>query len=382
MPKSPVTHTPSQPIGTSDTAATVYLLPGEDPQQAIALHQESLGDREDGEDEVEEGGEAAECMEEQAGGEGIGVDEDPVRDENDLADPGEAVVEDFPRAPPVQSWLLAKTRRCFARAHERNSNNIPFQYADEQTFWFDECSPGLLLQFRLPSPILLYNPRLFMWDPITLTRIPCPLCKQPLVRHGSIARPRRVVDIDSTFWIVGFRYRCPNCRHPTSRRHSITFQSWDSRILQLLPPWLAEEFPARFSSRSGMSVALFEWMRNCFQNGMGAKQFSDCVVAMHLLRYDKLRLQYYHAISSWLVAKHVGIHFPAFPPYDDTGPLGYHGYVPCATWFRTMYDKFIEDHAPHIFQHTAMLPLTIGALDHSHKVLCKSVPSSVSTFIC
>lgn len=63
--------------------------------------------------------------------------------------------------------------------------------------------------------------------------------------------------------------------HPRSGKQTVTFQSWDSRILAVLPPELAAEFPARLSYRSGMSTTLFSWIRSCFQNGMGAKPFSD-----------------------------------------------------------------------------------------------------------
>ncbi|RXW13073.1 hypothetical protein EST38_g12781 [Candolleomyces aberdarensis] len=38
-----------------------------------------------------------------------------------------------------------------------------------------------------------------------------------------------------------------------------------------------------------------------------------------------------------------------------------------ATLLRNIYDSFIEKHRTEMRQHTAMLPLTVGALDHSHK---------------
>ena len=33
-----------------------------------------------------------------------------------------------------------------------------------------------------------------------------------------------------------------------------------------------------------------------------------------------------------------------------------------------MYNIFVKGHSSIMDQHTAMLPLTIGAIDHSHKV--------------
>jgi hypothetical protein len=137
----------------------------------------------------------------------------------------------------------------------------------------------------------------------------------------------------------------------------------------VLPPALAAEFPAYLSHRSGMSKALFSWMRMCFSNGMGAKRFSDSLLAEYLLRYDELQLQYLDYIASntvmniWMQKR-----FPAFLPFHNTSPDGRHGFVPSAQWFRDMYDCFLEDHLHEINQHTAMLSGEICAIDHSHKV--------------
>lgn len=48
--------------------------------------------------------------------------------------------------------------------------------------------------------------------------------------------------------------------------------------------------------------------------------------------------------------------------------MGYHGYVPSGQYIREMFDVMIEEHRDDYHQHMAMLPLTIGAADHSHKL--------------
>ncbi|KAJ6538419.1 hypothetical protein B0H10DRAFT_2254857 [Mycena sp. CBHHK59/15] len=60
-------------------------------------------------------------------------------------------------------------------------------------------------------------------------------------------------------------------------KKTITFRSWDSRILSVLPRRLAVRFPALLTHRSAILEDLFMFMRSCFQSGMGAKQFSDAL---------------------------------------------------------------------------------------------------------
>ncbi|KAF6744000.1 hypothetical protein DFP72DRAFT_858146 [Ephemerocybe angulata] len=54
--------------------------------------------------------------------------------------------------------------------------------------------------------------------------------------------------------------------------------------------------------------------------------------------------------------------------FEDCTPMGYHGYVPSGQYIREMFDVMIEEHRDEYHQHMAMLPLTIAAADHSHKL--------------
>jgi len=156
--------------------------------------------------------------------------------------------------------------------------------------------------------------------------------------------------------------------HPKSGKKTITFQSWDPRIVAQTEDHLKTEFPAHLSHRSGLSNDVFSWMRSCFQNGMGSKQFSDALRVQHLLKHDERHLQYLqylmrHALSGW-----VGEKYETFLPFDDTSLDGPHGFVPSSQWLRDMYDTFMEEHSSHFNQHMSMLSGEICAIDHSHKV--------------
>jgi hypothetical protein len=77
----------------------------------------------------------------------------------------------------------------------------------------------------------LFQAQFFLWDPAALADIPCQNCQTRLNRHAFIDRLRRCVDLDRSFYIIGYRYRCLNCVYPKSKRKTVTFRSWDSRIL-------------------------------------------------------------------------------------------------------------------------------------------------------
>ena len=178
--------------------------------------------------------------------------------------------------------------------------------------------------------------------------------------------------MDSNFWIIGYRYRCGVCTHPESGKKTVTFRSWDPRVLAVLPPALSSAFPARLTHRSAISNTVLSFMRSCFQNGMGSKQFSDALRVQHLLRHDEQHLQY----LQFLAARHLdgwrGEKYEAFLPFDDVSPNGPHGFVPSSQWLSDVYDTFIEERGSDFKQHASMLSARICAIDHSHKARCHS----------
>lgn len=324
------------------------IIPEEDPQRRVDVL--------DGEDESD------------GVGDGIGIEDDDMTEDDE---PENELDTGAYSQRPLPPWLLSPFLEKIEESKRRNDDDLPPLYAASGTFWFPQKSIPFILQQMHILPSDLYNPSFFLWDPKAICKvIPCPNCKSPLQCHGNISRPRRVIDIDSTFWIIGYRYRCYKCIHPKSKKRTVTFQSWDERILCMLPPMLSLEFPAHFSHRSGVSNAVFSWMRSCMQSGMGSKQFSDALRVQHLLAYDQLQTQYLehillrrNSLDAW-----TGVSYKSFLPFDDTSPSGRHGYIPNAQWFAHMYDSYIEKHRDYFNQHTAMLSCEIGAIDHSHKV--------------
>ncbi len=346
---------PSTTGADGESQQATCVIPPKDPSRPL-----NIGDDDDDDDEGE--------------GEGMGEEDDGRGDEDeddDEQDEGTGPADgDHYRRRPLPSWLQEAFRTRVAELNERE-DGVPLLYARDKTFWFPKKASYFILRDRAVSPSSLYNPTFFAWDPKALYKdLPCPYCRRVLNRHGAVSRPRRVVDINTTFYVIGFRYRCRHCQHPKTKKPTVTFQSWDSRILAVLPSPLAAEFPARLTHRSGMSTALFSWMWSCFQCGMGPKRFSDALRVQHLLRYDALQLQYLEFIAERTLERCLpdAKKYKAFLPFDDTSLGGPHGFVPSAAWLRDIYDRFIEEHHQDFDQHTAMLSGKICAIDHSFKV--------------
>ncbi|KAJ3717330.1 hypothetical protein C8R42DRAFT_587212 [Lentinula raphanica] len=236
----------------------------EDNEEDVGLAYEGLG-TEDGED-----------------GEG---DEDEDEDRVNQSSSDNNTNSNYRRraSNALPMWLQAEFERCVqaSASDKRNSDNRPPLYRDTETFYFPRPARFFILtrNQRVPTPAQLYDYCFFLWDPECLlpAGIPCPNCHTKLHRHGNCKRPRRYVDFEKTVWVIGYRYKCPTCLNPKSKKHTVTFQSWNERILAMLPKWLSSEFPAHLSHRSGLSRGVFMFMRTCFQHGFGAKQFANAL---------------------------------------------------------------------------------------------------------
>lgn len=212
-PIQPLAHsqsTLSEPLDISATHAeqlagprTEYVVPELDPNQSL-----------DG-DEIDFDN-ATEQM-----GQGQGNE-----DEDDDDEPEESTGSNRRPLPP-----------CVQKAFEDFKAKGAETLYKQGTFWVPRrCSFFLLNGKSKPTADTLYNPRLFYWAPDELLSmgILCPNCSTKLHRH-EYTRPRRVVDLQNCFYLVGQRYRCPQCKNKNSDKSTVTFNSWDHRIMKSLP---------------------------------------------------------------------------------------------------------------------------------------------------
>ena len=272
---------------------------------------------------------------------------------------------------PLPTWFTDLVAEKLDFLRQKDSQNCPRLYSEHGTFWLPrKCGWFNMLQSETVDAAQLYNPRFFYWDPLYLVRIQCPekSCTAQLTRHGGIHKhPRRTVDLTGSFWIIGARYSCSQCKNAESGKSTKTFISWDSRIIASLPYALAAEFPSELTRRSGMSKESFALVRGLFSAGLGSKQVSDIIRMLHLWRYDRQQIQYLELLQSTRSARcWTNVLFPAFSSFSDAE--GYAVYVPCSRWIQDLFDLFIEKYTPDINQFVSMLSARICAIDHSHKI--------------
>jgi len=233
-------------------------------------------------------------------------------------------------------------------------------YDTLQSFWLPKSDPFFALHQLHLFPEKLLVPHFFFWDPLILVdHISCPIvlsngvsCTGKLVHHGYCTIPRRIIDIDDSFYMITVRYRCNQCR-PVH-----TFSSCSPLVMNKLPKPLFAQFPAYLTKRSGLSKQVFGIMRCCFQNSLGGKQFADSLNVLHRQKHESLEVQYLHTVLSRGTGK-----FKPFPSYE-TGPTA----APSGQYCRDIYDREIERLERKFDQHTAMLSSRGIAIDHSHKV--------------
>jgi hypothetical protein len=364
-----VSQAQAAPLSAPQSEHEHQILPVSDPNRPV--QQQSTSEEDDG---------FYGLMGERFGGDPDDrCDRDEDEDDEEESQPSKTSTKRPRCALPGWLVLLFKKHLDYIRQNTdtQSRSSINRVYEKLKSFWLPHFDTFFLLQKQQITPTSLFNPRFFFWDPLALVNsIACPkvhahqnadgslrACAGRLVRHEYSSRPRRIIDFDESFYLIGMRYRCNTC-HPRS-----TFQSWDPRILSLLPAPLAEQFPALLSHRSGMSKKLFAMMRCSFQNGVGAKQFSDSLNVLHRRRYEMLEVQYMETILARAQAPGWRLQtFDPFPDFEDQGPNRFNALIPSGQWLRDMYDKFIEAHEKEFDQHTSTLGSDVYAIDHSHKV--------------
>ncbi|KAK1227239.1 hypothetical protein PQX77_009768, partial [Marasmius sp. AFHP31] len=375
---------PHAPVDLEHGPHTLYIQSTAPIPADGILPMLDINDESSGVDSVDEAGLAHDGLGEE---DEVGDDDDP-REENVVIGStrtnGNPSSRQHPRHASFPLWLRKVFERYVQESSDRRDDGLPPLYRDHQSFYFPRKANFFILRDYsgddVPSPTSLYDYTFFLWDPECLlpSGIPCPTCSSKLQRNGNATLPRRFVDLNGSVWVIGYRYKCNMCTNTVSGKKTVTFCSWDQRIINVIPRKLALEFPAIFTHRRGISRTLFSFMRTCFQNGMGSKQFANSLQIQHLLNHDKRNLQYLHHVygevntlqqhaETFLTQSQTPKYQP-FLQYTARGDNGPAGSTPSSQWMSKVYDKYIEQHQDELNQHTAMLTANVCAIDHSFKL--------------
>ncbi|KAK7002121.1 hypothetical protein R3P38DRAFT_3215931 [Favolaschia claudopus] len=229
------------------------------------------------------------------------------------------------------------------------------------SFWIHPPEPVLALEGQQFNPPSLYQPRVFLWLPhFFVSCLKCPKCHAALEKNGAL-RPRRIVDVDSCFYIVTWAYYCRDgCKS--------YFHGWSETFLRSLPEYLRLAFPAILSRKSGLSRNLLMMSRVGNQHKMGPSGLRAMLFEMHTHRYNGLMLQYLESAfernPSYIGTATV---IPAFGDFAD--PQRYAGFVPSISYLTAMLNKAIERDEADADQHTSCLAPDQTDLDDSFKIV-------------
>ena len=274
---------------------------------------------------------------------------------------------------------LSNLQQTIKNQMARSPKGLPACYV-KNTFWvYPNDQHHAYFELRRQQqldPRQLYKPRVFLWLPHLLETVKCPDCKEKLDSHGwpTTSAARKVVDITDNFYIMSYRYRCVPCKK--------TYMGSDESVVALLPPELAEEFPAYLSHRSGVSLQVMRLMCSTFASGMGPEPFMRMLYELHNRRHDGLELQY---VKKREHVKHVEKQVASqknqrsllsmmnkqasevtFSSFDDA--TGYCGFVPSAKYLTSLYNEYVEKCSADHDQYTSSLSADVVHVDHSHKV--------------
>ncbi|KAF8968825.1 hypothetical protein BDZ97DRAFT_331398 [Flammula alnicola] len=240
------------------------------------------------------------------------------------------------------------------------------------SFWIHPPEPVTTLSHHRFIPQVLYRPRIFLWLPhFFVATLLCPKCHAVLEKNGACP-PRRITDMEDSFFIVTWRYYCrKGCQS--------NFRGWNQLLLDSLPPYLQLAFPAVLSRKGGLSHRVITQLRVGNQHKMGPSGVRSLLLEMHTHRFNVLQAQYTEAAFEFVRARqeivdraqpslhsYVETVIPAFGHFGDR--QNYAGFVPGEYYLAQMMNKAIErdEHAAN--QHTACLAPDQIAIDDSHKV--------------
>ncbi|KAJ3547523.1 hypothetical protein NMY22_g1613 [Coprinellus aureogranulatus] len=373
---------PSNPAGVRRTISlpTQSTLRPEPPTNPATPHSEDLSpprlpnyDDNDGlDDEIQERepSSSAGSREAEADGSGVGHDDGEDDEDQDEDDPLSRDVQDpetpSPNRTPLPERFEVEFKAKVKECRERDSMGRPPLYSKLRMFFWPKADPFFILESSSsPVPDDVLEPTFCLWDPLSLAEfqsIRCPNdCGGSLKRHSHIRRPRRIVSLNSTYWIIGFRYYCSTCHSLKRPGKQASWQSWNSQVLARLDERIAARFPATLTHRSGIDNSTLDLMRATFQQGVGSAQFSDILRQLHLLDYDRLQLLYLMDVHSRLIHHWVGVTYHPFPIFNDRSARRPHGFVPSGTWLRSVYDRHIDNHRDYFNRHLALLSGRIRA---------------------
>ncbi|KAJ7662182.1 hypothetical protein DFH06DRAFT_1325495 [Mycena polygramma] len=247
----------------------------------------------------------------------------------------------------------------------------PDCYRLHKTFWIRPSDRWFILDEyksnpEALSPDPLYHPDVFVWLPKSLLppdfKFRCIFCERDYMTDWGWNRnpiARRVVNLDSCYFILSKRIRCESesCHKSCSL--------YEDKILAQLPKHLANEFPAFLTHRSGIDKKVVTLIRTGIAQALTPHAWERIFRELHVRNRDLGEQAYVHALKaadpSRLPKKLV-----PFSLFGDK--KGYAGFTPSRWYINSVYIDYMSYVKPYQDQAMAAIPVTIASWDQSFKI--------------
>jgi hypothetical protein len=261
----------------------------------------------------------------------------------------------------VQTHVKAVQARVRAGAHGNHALGLQAGGWSSQKCLGAECQQPDRDEHQAPRVRFFIPENQFDCD-----RPDCPGCGDPFNAVNAWVC-RRVVDLNSTHYLVTKRYRCDGCIGAGKRG---TYCTWDPEVLATMEeqrPDVFEELDVVLTHKNGMSQGVVDYITSHAPNGVSFQKIAEYVQGRHRVRADRQRLRYDRAVDRWN-AKHPDdtMQLEAWGEFEDSS--GYNGYTPGVDYFTQVYLDWAGRRSKHVWRAMQAMDGEILAGDASMKV--------------
>ncbi|KIK65907.1 hypothetical protein GYMLUDRAFT_257835 [Collybiopsis luxurians FD-317 M1] len=189
-----------------------------------------------------------------------------------------------------------------------------------------------------PDPLCLRP--IFVWLPEYLPGHPDHFkcrCGGNLTMNGYNDNPiaRHVHTSTGTdYFLFTNRYLCDS-RRANNRGCGTSYQGSDPHVLDQLPQWVQEAFPAYLTTRGAVDKLVIDQMKPCFTGQFGPEPFLKMLHELQMLQHSRQELMYLSAATSYGLS---GLQVPRFPSFDD--PMKYAGSSPSVRYLKCIWTDY------------------------------------------
>ncbi|KAL0567504.1 hypothetical protein V5O48_014489 [Marasmius crinis-equi] len=266
-------------------------------------------------------------------------------DEDSMEDNAKAAEKETAESEVKENSVLHQylIKFCSNIQKEIKKNGRPQCYIDGQ-FFVHPRHPVFALHDAAstsfsPDPLCLLP--VFVWLPNHLPHRPINFkcrCGRRLTSNGYNDNPiaRRVrTSTGRDYLLFTNRFIC-DPRRESEPGCGTSYQGYDPQILDQLPRFVQEAFPAYLTTRSVVDRLVIDQMKACFAGRFGPEPFSRMLREVQMLQHSRCELMYLSAASSYGLSGTKQV--PPFPSFNDQAK--YAGTTPSLWYLKCIWTDY------------------------------------------